>query len=102
MHARGKIGGEPEIERGRPRPLAITVNPAVGPAQQAVLYIGDAAVPIDDRAPGTPASTSLTFPIAADLPTGTGTLPIRVEIDGAQSALTLVAGVFTPQVTVSP
>ena len=83
-------------------PLTITVNPAVGPAQQAVLYIGDAAVPIDDRAPGTPASTSLTFPIAADLPTGTGTLPIRVEIDGAQSALTLVAGVFTPQVTVSP
>jgi Pvc16 N-terminal domain/IPT/TIG domain len=80
-------------------PLKVTINPAVGPAQQAVLYIGDTAIPIDDRPPGSPASADLLFTIPADLPTGT--FPIRVEIDGAQSALTLSGGVFLPQVTVS-
>jgi hypothetical protein len=79
--------------------LKVTINPAVGPAQQAVLYIGDVAIPIDDRPPGTPASADLLFTIPADLPTGT--FPIRVEIDQAQSALTPSGGGFLPQITVS-
>lgn len=83
-------------------PLTITISPDVGPAQQAVLYIGDAAIPIDERPPGTPASPTLTFPIPTGLAVGTGTFPIRVEIDGAQSALTMTGGVFTPQVQVNP
>ena len=83
-------------------PLTVTISPEVGPAQQAVLYIGDAAIPIDERPPGTPASPTLTFPVSTDPPPGTGTFPIRVEIDGAQSALTMVGGVFTPQVQVNP
>jgi hypothetical protein len=97
-----QVTGSTPIPATLGSPLTLMINPAVGPAQQAVLYVGDAAIPINERAPGSPASATLTFPIPASLPTGTGTFPIRVEIDGAQSALTLVGGVFTPQVTVSP
>jgi hypothetical protein len=82
--------------------LTITINPEVGRNQQATLYIGDTAIPIDDRPPTAPASApTLTFPIASTVPTGT--FPIRVEVDGAQSQLTQVGpGQFTPQVQVHP
>jgi len=80
--------------------LTVTINPQVGRAQQAMLYIGDNAIPIEERPLTDPASSpTLAFPIAASLPTGT--FPIRVEIDGAQSPLTPVAGAFTPQVQVT-
>ncbi|MGP0053783.1 MAG: DUF4255 domain-containing protein [Solirubrobacteraceae bacterium] len=80
--------------------LALSVSPAFGPAQQVTLFIGDGAIPIDQRAPGSASTTTLSFPLPAGL--ATGSFPIRVEIDGAQSALTFVSGVgFTPQVQVS-
>ena len=67
--------------------LTLTVSPAVGSAQQAVLYVGDSAIPIDERAATGPASsTTLDFPIPSDF--HTGTYPLRVEIDAAQSKLT--------------
>jgi hypothetical protein len=82
--------------------LIVGISPAVGRTQRAVLYIGDNAIPIDDRPVTDPAtSATLTFPIAKDFPLGT--FPIRVEIDGAQSKLTPnSSGQFLPQVKVSP
>jgi hypothetical protein len=81
--------------------LTITVSPAVGRTQQATLYIGDNAIPIDERPLRAPASSStLSFPIPAGL--ATGTFPLRLGIDGASSALSKAAGGFTPQVQVKP
>lgn len=75
-------------------PLTLTISPAVGRAQQAVLYVGGQAIPIDQRPlSGPPASSTLTFPIPPSLPTGT--FPLRVEIDGAASQL-------GPEVQVKP
>jgi hypothetical protein len=81
-------------------PLTITVSPAVGRTQQATLYLGDLAIPIDSRPVGSPdPSTTLTFPIPSDLD---GAYPLRVEVDGAQSPLTgQPGGGFAPQVQVS-
>jgi hypothetical protein len=82
-------------------PLTITLSPEVGRTQQATLYIGDNAIPIDERPLSGPASSAtITFPIPATLPTGT--FPLRVEIDGAQSKLTTTGGQLTPQVQVNP
>jgi len=82
--------------------LVVGISPPVGRTQRAVLYIGDGAIPIDERPVTDPAtSTTLTFPIAKDFPLGT--FPIRIEIDGAQSKLTPNStGQFLPQVKVSP
>jgi Pvc16 N-terminal domain len=81
--------------------LTITVSPEVGSTQQATLYIGDNAIPIQERPVSGPASSAtLTIPIPSDLPTGT--FPIWVEIDGAPSKLTPAGnGQFTPQVQVT-
>ena len=86
-------------------PLTLTISPDVGQAQQATLYIGDVAIPIDSRAVSSPATSAvLTFPIPTNLlATGvtSATFPLRVEIDGAQSQLTPDgSGGFTPQVEV--
>ncbi len=80
--------------------FTVTLSPAVGSTQQATLYIGDNAIPLDERPTTGPASsTTLTFPIAATF--ATGLFPLRIEIDGAQSPLTLNASnQFTPQVQV--
>jgi hypothetical protein len=82
--------------------LTLALSPDVGRTQQATLYIGDNAIPIDERPFTGPASSAtITFPIPADFPAGT--YPVRVEIDGAQSVLTPAAGgQFTPQIQVGP
>jgi hypothetical protein len=81
--------------------FTVTLSPAVGSTQQAVLSIGDYAVPIDARPTTGPASsTTLTFPIPTTIPVGL--YPLSVSIDGAQSPLSLNASnQFTPQVQVS-
>jgi hypothetical protein len=80
--------------------LVVSVSPPVGQSQRATLYIGDTAIPIDERPVTDPVTSStVTFPIPSDLPTGT--FPLRIEIDGAQSALTPSPGGFMPQVQVS-
>lgn len=83
-------------------PLTLTLTPAVGRTQQATLYIGDNAIPVDERPVAGPASSvTVTFPIPAGFLAGT--YPVRVEIDGAQSVLTATAGgQFTPQLQVVP
>jgi hypothetical protein len=80
--------------------LTITVQPDVGRTQQATLFIGDTAIPIDERPVTGPASSAtVAFPVPAGFPPGT--YPVRIEIDGAQSALTAAAGGgFAPQVQV--
>jgi hypothetical protein len=82
--------------------FTVTLSPAVGSTQQVKLYIGDNAIPIDERPTTGPASsTTVSFPIPASFPTGL--FPLRIEVDGVQSALTLNASnQFTPQVQVSP
>ncbi|HTB77312.1 MAG TPA: Pvc16 family protein [Polyangiaceae bacterium] len=87
--------------------LTLQVSPPVGSSQSATLYIGDTAIPIDERpvtAP-TPAAT-LSFPIPAGL--APATYPLRVEIDGAQSKVTLDStqgsptyGQYLPQIAVT-
>jgi hypothetical protein len=81
--------------------FTVTISPAVGATQKAVLFIGDSAIPIDDRPVTGPASSAtLTFPIPAAFPVGL--YPLSVSIDGVQSPLTLNASnQFTPQVQVS-
>jgi hypothetical protein len=81
----------------------------VGRTQQAVLFIGDNAVEIDARPPSDPdTSATLRFPIPPDFPTG-GPFPLRLQIEGAESQLTLdqtpgspTFGQFLPQATVTP
>jgi Pvc16 N-terminal domain/IPT/TIG domain len=82
-------------------PFTVTLSPAVGSTQQATLFIGDNAIPVDERPlSGPTSSTTLTFHIPSTF--ATGLFPLRVEIDGAQSKLTPNSlGQFTPQVKVS-
>ena len=91
--------------------LSLAVTPPVGRNQQAVLLIGDSAIEINARAPSDPpTSTNLSFPIPSDFPYSHPpvSLPLRVQIDGAQSGLTLdtnpsspTYGQFLPQVEVT-
>jgi Pvc16 N-terminal domain len=80
--------------------LTLTVSPAVGRTQQVTVYIGDTAIPIPEPPASAPASsTTVTCPIPAGF--AAGTYPVRVEIDGARSVLTAIAGgQFAPQVQV--
>jgi hypothetical protein len=94
------IGNASPVPATRGATLSLTISPPVGAAQQAALYIGDYAIPIDARPVGSAASGTLGFPIPSTI--SPQTYPLQVEIDGAQSALTLdAAGQWTPQVTVS-
>ena len=72
------------IQRGNT--LTLALNPPVGRAQRASLVLAERSILIPARPATGPATTpSLDFPIPADFPTGDFT--IRVQIDGAQSAL---------------
>ena len=91
--------------------LTLGVSPAVGRTQQATLFIGDNAVEIDARPPSDPdTSTTLSFPIPTDFPHShpAVALPLRLQVDGAESRLTLdqtpgspTFGQFLPQATVT-
>ncbi len=91
--------------------LSIAVTPPVGRDQQAVLLIGDSAIEIAPRQPSDPATaTTLNFLIPTGFPYSTppASSPLRVQIDGAQSRLTLDSnpssptyGQFLPQVEVN-
>ncbi|HLN13614.1 MAG TPA: Pvc16 family protein [bacterium] len=91
--------------------VTLGVSPAVGRTQQAVLLVGDNAIEIDARPPSDPdTSTTLSFPIPADFPYSTPAvaLPMRLQIDGAESRLALdqtpgspTFGQFLPQMTVT-
>ena len=88
--------------------LTLNLVPSVGSTQQAILYLGDSSIPIDDRsATGASTSSSLNFPIPSTF--ATGSYPLRVGIDGAQSKIildttqgSLTFGQFLPQIKVTP
>jgi len=93
-------------------PLKVNVTPAVGRSQVAVLFIGDYAIQLDARPATDPdTSSTLTFNIPAAFPyTSPPTaLPLRLQVDGVQSKLTLdnnpaspTFGQFLPQAKVGP
>lgn len=80
-------------------PLAIDVAPPVGRTQEVALLLGEETIALPLRSDDQPAST-LEFPIPANFPTGSHL--VRVQVDGAQSALeTDAQGAYTgPQVEV--
>jgi Pvc16 N-terminal domain/IPT/TIG domain len=82
------ITNAPPITVAHGSNLTLQVSPSVGQTQRATLYIGDNALPLEARAVTAPAtSPTLDFAIPANF--RTGTFPLRLEIDGASSALTL-------------
>ncbi len=98
----------PPIQATIGSPLTLTLNPVVGVVQEAVVYIGDQAIPVPPRPLSGPA-TSPTITVTVPSTTVAGTYPLRVEIDGAQSVITLdtnsaspTFGQYLPQVQVTP
>jgi hypothetical protein len=92
--------------------LALMVTPPVGREQQVALMVGDYSVALPARPPSDPDfSSTLNFPIPPDFPYSTppAALPVRVQVDGAQSKLTLdqtlgspTYGQFLPQAQITP
>lgn len=87
--------------------LAITVTPAVGNQQSVVVYIGDTAIALP-QGPLGPPSSSRSVAAAVPVTIAAGVYPLRVEVDGAQSLLTLdetqgspTFGQWLPQVQVT-
>jgi Pvc16 N-terminal domain/IPT/TIG domain len=68
--------------------LIVSVSPPVGRAQNVALLVGSQTLPIPARSASGPDVTStLDFPIPANFPAGA--FLVRVQIDGAQSQLTV-------------
>jgi hypothetical protein len=82
--------------------LTLSITPSVGRNQRVALLLGDRTIFIPNRPPTDLAiSPSVVFPIPTDFPPGTWL--VRVQVDGAESALTVDAsGKFDkPTVTIS-
>jgi hypothetical protein len=72
--------------------LTLNANPPVGRMQQVSVLIGDNAVPLPPPQMTDPATTqTLNFPIPSTFPFSTPpvALPLRLQVDGAQSPLTV-------------
>jgi hypothetical protein len=84
--------------------LTLSVNPPVGSNQTTSVLIGGSAVTVNRPPPGAPATaSSLNFAIPANfpVPTPAAPLPLRVQVDGAQSPITLDQnGLWQPSITV--
>ncbi len=98
----------PPIQAKIGNPLTLTLSPIVGVVQEAVVYVGDQAIPVSPRPLSGPA-TSATITVTVPSTTAAGAYPLRVEVDGAQSVLTLdtnsgspTFGQYLPQVQVTP
>lgn len=85
----------PPIKAKQGQPLSLDLSPALGAMQTVVVYIGDQAIPVASRpVTGPPSSTTVVVDIPA---TATlGTFPLRIEVDGAQSKLTLDTNSASP------
>ena len=92
------------ISAARNSTLTLSISPAVGRGQRAALLTENRTLPIPARNPAGPAeTTTLDFSIPGDFPTGTQRF-LRVQIDGAESPLTVnAAGEFSgPYLEVTP
>jgi hypothetical protein len=95
------------IQARQGQPLTLTLTPVVGVLQTVVVYIGDQAVPRPPQPVSGPA-TSAQITVTVPATVAVGTYPLRVEVDGAQSRLTLDStpgsptfGQWLPQVRVT-
>src|SRR5215469_2211651 len=71
------------------QPLTLTITPAVGQLQTVAVFIGDQAIPLPQvPIPPSGPTTSTTVTVTVPSTIAVGTYPLRVEVDGAQSALT--------------
>ena len=102
-----QLPASPPYQATQGSPLTVTVNPPVGVMQTVVVYIGDLAIP-QPPLPITGPATSTTVTVTVPTSIAVGTYPLRVEVDGAQSQLTLdtnsgspTYGQWLPQVEVS-
>jgi hypothetical protein len=105
-----QITTAPPISVQRGNTLTLAINPPVGRSQRASLVLADSSILIPARSATGPMTTpSLDFPIPSDFPTGD--FSVRVQIDGAQSALEIdqnpdspTFGQLTgnPKITVTP
>jgi IPT/TIG domain len=85
----------PPFKVNQLNPLTLTLSPVVGNLQTVVVYIGDQAVPMPPTpltGPTTSATVTVTVPNTVD----PGVYPLRVEVDGAQSKLTLDTNPASP------
>lgn len=94
------ITNTPPINGAPGATLELGISPDVGQQQQVTLYVGNTAIPLDQRPVDGPATaSSLDFPIPSTL--AAGSYPLVLEVDGVQSALTPSGAGFTPQVVIS-
>jgi hypothetical protein len=99
----------PPYTAARGAALTINVAPAVSAIQNAVVFIGDQAIPQPRVVPLPPApSTANTVTVTVPNSIAVGAYPLRVQVDGAQSLLTQDSnpvsptfGQWLPQVTVT-
>jgi hypothetical protein len=83
-----QITTAPPITVAHGTTLTLSVTLPVGRSQRVALLVGEQTISIPDRpATGPATTTNLDFPIPADFPTGTFLL--RVQVDGAESPLTI-------------
>jgi hypothetical protein len=82
---------------------SLTISPAVGPNQRAVVLVGRGTIPIPARPPANPPSNTLKFTLPKDFSTGANQL-LRVQIDGAESPLVADAnGLYVdPRIEITP
>lgn len=85
--------------------LTLTIDPPVGREQAVTLLIGSTEIVLPERPQSAPATaSSLTFPIPANfpIPTPAAALPLRVQVDRAQSRITRdTQGRWQPSLTVT-
>jgi hypothetical protein len=75
--------------------LPVSVSPPVGRAQNVALQVGSQTIPIPARpASGPDVTSNLDFPVPANFPGGA--FLVRVQIDGAQSQLTVDTNPASP------
>jgi len=101
----------PPISANLNTTLTLAVTPPVGREQRVALMVGNYSIALPALPPAAPDfSSTLNFPIPADFPYTTPpvALPLRVQVDGAQSKLTLdqtlgspAYGQFLPQAQIT-
>jgi hypothetical protein len=84
-------------------PFTINFDTPIGPEQSVSLILGSFMVQIPGRSVVTAPTPVTTFTVTIPSGAPTGIVPVRLQVDGVQSALTFDSGTgqFTPSVTIS-